>query len=462
MGNARSQPGSKQRKRIKQQEVSTRYQLANLRKAINDPVCSEEEALTWLTRVLTLSTLSDAYLQRSVAKLLVTISVEDIQFEEPDAFCLAAAGWVVNRDFSSQRKLRYSPQEILALIVLYMNRAPKSHLLKDAFEEANQKTKKNHCCGFGHREFTATDALLALRKGILQSDLENSLYWLAVFMAVVTTSKYGATFSATATVLCCSGPRLRRKNRMHLHILKGVAFLRCICYDFIDCRDALDVADAAFSVVDFVPTQFESADLDVLKYVLALLVVAMVRAPKQDIIEDRMDRIVSVKRRLEGSRMSLERKKSTESRQSKDKGDRRRSTKEINRTEGGQQSRLNNGEDTSIFDFTRTRDWSRRREGNTLNVESLLQSGSRTSQLQTNLHRAIEEEIGVIESVSEQHPTILANQNKHHLPDKELQVNLNKKKSEEVGVIKSVVERYPTPLMNKNPLHPSDEETYKE
>merc|ERR1719462_544264 len=64
------------------------------------------------------------------------------------------------------------------------------------------------------------------------------------------------------------------------------SFLRGFAHDFVDDEAAEDVADAAFSVLDFAPNKYEACgDLSELESVLALVVVKLAQAAKGEFVE---------------------------------------------------------------------------------------------------------------------------------------------------------------------------------
>jgi len=361
--------GSSQSRQRKRREKSLRFQLTNLEKAILDS--EDNEALVWLSRILVMSTGDQVELCKSVSRLLVRIAAEDVNSQDEEAFKLAAAVWVCVRESFNCKKLCLSARETLALATIFMARTDKSRLVHEALTEAQQRVAADgRCCGLGcggQRRGGGVGAFASargslfsaeklshsidnIRMFLLRSDMENSLYWLAQTLRHIR--------------------RLSRKNspRRHMVALHLASFLRGFAHDFVDDEAAEDVADAAFSVLDFAPNKYEACgDLSELESVLALVVVKLAQAAKGEFVQSTVQTVLRIKRRMEATgsasmeRGSASRKSLSIARNVSEEDSRKKKRQPKNVESKGSRVQAANGEDMSLFQFETVKGWLQRR-----------------------------------------------------------------------------------------------------
>lgn len=365
-------PSKKRRHLRRRQEKSLQFQLTNLEKAILDS--EDNEALVWLSRILIMSSVDTIELCQRVAKVLVRIAAENISSEDTKALKLAAAVWVTVRETEPHKHLQLSNQETLALVTIYLSRATKGHLVRDAMMEAHASVQADDCvcCGARGGGVGAAEARGRLfpvkklchavnnvRKFLLRSDLENSLYWLS-----------------------CTVLHIRRQTRPYswrrrMMAMNLTASFRGFAKDFVYAPFVEEILDSAFSLFDFNPEKYEPAgDLRDIECVLALVVVKLVNAPKIEYVKETFKEILAAKRRMEATasyigsdRLSLHSRsishvnhvpKSRTVSINRFKLKTNSKTNSINK-KGSKTRKTNqltgNGEDLSLFKFSTVRNW---------------------------------------------------------------------------------------------------------
>jgi len=356
MINNKNYNSKKKRGLMRRQETSLRFQLANLEKTILES--EDNEALVWLSRILVMSTVDEIMVCQRVAQLLVRVAAEDISSEDEKALKLAAAVWVTVRDNSVKQNQQLSSPETLALVTIYLARAKKGTLVQEALLEAHVSVKADNCGCIGRRGggvgaakargflFPTRKlcfAITNIRKFVLRSDLENSLYWLS-----------------------CSVLHIRRQTRPYswrrrMMALDLAANFRGFAQDFLNDKNAEEICEATYSLFDFVPEKYDPCgDISDIECVLALVVVRLVKAPKVDFVKETFKSIMTVKRTMEVSpsitgRESISRSVSVIKTPGKEKEAKKKKSAVTNKPK-------NNGEDMSLFNFGTVKGWLRHSE----------------------------------------------------------------------------------------------------
>jgi len=151
MGSSHSRTiGVKRRRLRRRQETSLQFQLTNLEKTILES--EDSESLVWLSRILVMSSVDEMELCQRVAHLLVRVAAENISSEDEKALKLAAAVWVTVREMEPQKQLQLSNGETLALMTIYLARATKAALVRDAMMEAHVSVRADNCGCRGSRK----------------------------------------------------------------------------------------------------------------------------------------------------------------------------------------------------------------------------------------------------------------------------------------------------------------------